>query len=80
MHRERKQAAFTAKTKFGPITGTNNPPKAGPIIPEMFSCKPPKIPAEGSSTFETTSDTLDVQAGAFKAKPTPIANTLVMIT
>src|SRR5882724_9639812 len=36
VHRERKQAAFTANTKFGPITGTNNPPKAGPIIPEMF--------------------------------------------
>src|SRR5580704_14535954 len=76
----RKQAAFTAKTEFGPINGTSKPPKAGPIIPEMFSCKPPKIVAEGSSAFETISDTLDVKTGAFRAKPIPMRNTKTRIT
>src|SRR5580704_13822837 len=76
----RKQAAFTANTEFAPIIGTSKPPKAGPIIPEMFSCKPPKIVAEGSSALETTSDTIDVQTGAFRAKPTPMRNTKTRIT
>src|SRR5580704_4105860 len=76
----RKQAAFSAKTEFGPINEISKPPKAGPIIPEMFSCKPPKMVAEGSSAFETTSDTLDVQTGAFRAKPTPTRKTKTRIT
>ena len=71
----RKQAALTAKTNFAPANGTNKPPNAGPIIPEMLSCKPLKVAAEGSSASETTWGTIDVQAGALKAKPTPMKNT-----
>ena len=76
----RKQAAFAANTEFGPINGISKPPKAGPMIPEMLSCKPPKVTAEGSSAFETTSDMVDVQVGAFRAKPTPMRNTKARIT
>src|SRR6516225_1623785 len=76
----RKQAAFIANTKFGPNNGTSSPPKAGPTIPEMFSCKPAKVVAEGNSVLETTSETVDVQTGAFSAKPTPIKNTPARIT
>src|SRR6202011_3810721 len=71
----RKQAALTAKTNFAPANGTNKPPNAGPIIPEMLSCKPLKVAAEGSSPSDTTWGTIDVQAGALKAKPTPRKNT-----
>src|SRR6266436_6505476 len=71
----RKQAALTAKTNFAPPNGTNKPPNAGPIIPEMLSCKPLNVAAEGSSASETTWGTIDVQAGALKAKPTPMKNT-----
>jgi hypothetical protein len=48
---------------------------AGPKIPEMFSCKPPSVAAEGSSEVETISGTIEVQAGASNAKPTAIKNT-----
>src|ERR1700726_3456492 len=72
----RKQPALTAKTKFAPASGTKKPPNTGPIIPEMLSCKPLKVAADGSSPSETTWGTIDVQAGALKAKPTPTRNTL----
>src|ERR1700730_10071092 len=71
----RKQDALTAKTKFALANGIKKPPKTGPIIPEMLSCKPLKVAADGSSPSETTWDTIDVQAGALKAKPTPSRNT-----
>src|SRR3984893_6952333 len=71
----RKQAALRAKTKLAPANGTNKPPNAGPIIPEMLSCKPLKVAAEGSSPSDTTWGTIDVKAGALKAKPTPRKNT-----
>ena len=71
----RKQAALRAKTKFAPANGTNKAANAGPISPETLSCKPRKITAEGSSACETTWGTIDVQAGALKANPTPIRKT-----
>src|ERR1700719_1774153 len=71
----RKQAALAANTNFAPANGINKPPNAGPIIPEMFSCKPLNVTAEGSSASETTWGTIDVQTGALKAKPTPMKNT-----
>jgi hypothetical protein len=37
-----------------PANGTNKPPNAGPIIPEMLNCKPLKVAAEGNSVSETT--------------------------
>ena len=51
------------------------PPRAGPIIPEIFSCKPLRVAADGNSSSETTSGTIAVQAGALKANPVPIRNT-----
>src|SRR5438552_11748931 len=72
----RKQAAFKAKTKLAPANGINKPPNAGPIIPEMLNCKPLNVAAEGNSASETTWGTIDVQAGALKANPTPMANKL----
>lgn len=71
----RKQTAFTANTQFAPINGKSMPPRAGPIIPEIFSCKPLKVAADGNSASETTSGTIAVQAGALKANPVPIRNT-----
>ena len=41
----------------------------------MLSCKPPRVTAEGNSSFDTTSGTNELQAGALKAKPTPIRKT-----
>src|ERR1700693_214801 len=48
---------------------------AGPTIPQMLSCKPPRVTAEGSSSFDTTSGITALQAGAQNAKPTPIRKT-----
>jgi hypothetical protein len=48
--------------------------KAGPNIPDMFSCNPPSVTAERSSWGETISGTIEVQASAANAKPTPIRN------
>src|SRR5260221_11240486 len=67
----RKQAAFRAKSQFDPTIGINMPPNAGPLMPERFSCKPPKAAAEGSSSLETTSGTIEVQSEAFEANPSP---------
>src|SRR5262245_28039501 len=71
----RKQAALRAKTKFDPANGTSKAANAGPTIPERLSCKPPNITAEGSSASETIWGTIDVQAGALKANPTPMKST-----
>src|ERR1700722_13324049 len=75
-----KQAAFTANTEFGPINESQMPPRAGPKIPEMFSCNPPSVVAERSSFWETISVTIEDQAGAANAKPTPIRNTDIRTT
>src|SRR5271165_188954 len=72
---KRKQAAFRAKTKLAPASGTNKPPSAGPIMPEMLNCKPLKVAAEGNSASETIWGMIDVQAGALIANPTPMKNT-----
>src|SRR6516164_10458908 len=53
---------------------------AGPTIPETLNCKPPSITAEGNSSLLTTSGTTELQAGALKAKPTPIVKTEIRIT
>ena len=54
--------------------GSNKPPNNGPIIPAMLSCKLPKVAAEGNSASEMTWRTIDVQAGALIANPTPMKN------
>src|ERR1700722_7598671 len=76
----KKQTAFSAKTKVGPISESATPPNAGPTIPEMFICNPPSVAAERSSSGKTISGTLEAQAGAANAKPTPIKNTENRIT
>ena len=50
-----------------------------PIIPEILNCKPPKLAAEPSSEVETTSGTIDVQVGAFRANPPPRRKILISI-
>jgi hypothetical protein len=75
----RKQIAFTVNTQFAPISGSSIPPTAGPRIPEMLSCKPPSVAADGSSSFDTTSGTIAVQAGAVKANPIPIKKIQIRI-
>ena len=76
----KKQAAFAANTEFGPMNESETPPKAGPKIPDMFSCNPPRVAAERSSLGETISGTIEAQAGAANAKPTPIRNTAIRMT
>lgn len=71
----RKQIAFTVNTQFAPIKGSSMPPRAGPTIPEIFSCKPLRVAADGNSSSDTSSGTIAVQAGALKANPIPIRNT-----
>src|SRR6202047_3258858 len=75
----RKQIAFTVNTQFAPISGRSIPPIAGPRIPEMLSCKPPSVTADGSSSSDTSSGTIAVQAGALKANPIPIRKTQIKI-
>ena len=67
-----KQIALSVNTQFAPISGSSNPPIAGPRIPEMLSCKPPSVAADGSSSSDTSSGTIAVQAGALKANPIPV--------
>ena len=76
----KKQAAFTANTELAPMKGSKNPPRAGPKIPEMLSCKPPRVAAEGSSEVETISGMIEVQAGDSNAKPAAIRNTATNTT
>src|ERR1700730_9620010 len=68
----KKPTAFSANTQFAPMSGSSIPPIAGPRIPEMLSCKPPSVAADGSSSFDTSSGIIAVQAGALKANPIPI--------
>src|ERR1700730_11245645 len=76
----RKPAALTAKTAFAPISGRSKPPRAGPMTPEIFICTPPRVTAEGSSSFVTASGITDVQNGALQAKPTPRRKTAISTT
>jgi hypothetical protein len=49
-----KQAVLAANTNFSAASGTSKPSNAGPIIPEMLSCRPLNLAAEGSRASETT--------------------------
>src|SRR5580700_2071720 len=69
-----KQTALTPNTQLGETKRNANPPNAGPIIPETLSWRPLNVEAEGNSSFVTISGTIAVQAGALKAKPTPVRN------
>src|ERR1700722_211566 len=68
----KKQVALRPNTQLGETNRNAKPPRAGPMIPETFSERPLKVEAEGSSSFVTISGTIAVQAGALKAKPTPV--------
>src|ERR1700755_532218 len=70
----RAQRAFSKKTVLGPTKSNSIPPKAGPAIAEMFSCRPLKTEAEGSCSLETISGTAAENAGALSANPIPIRN------
>lgn len=76
----KKQRAFVAKIQLGETNRKANPPNAGPIIPETLSCSPLNVEAEGNSSFVTISGTIAVQAGALKAKPTPVRKIQIRIT
>ena len=75
----RKQIAFSINTQFATISGSSIPPIAGPRIPEMLSCKPPRVAADGSSLSDNISGTIAVQAGALKANPIPIKKIQIKI-
>src|SRR6516164_5943970 len=75
----RRQEPLRAKTKLAPARGINRPASAGPTMPEILNCKPLKVAADGSSESETTWGTIAVQAGALKANPAPMTNTLARI-
>src|SRR5258707_11558363 len=69
-----KQRALSAKTVLAPTKTKSSPPRAGPIIPEMFSCSPLKVDAEGSSSLDTISRTTAEKTGALNANPVPLRN------
>jgi len=71
----RKITALIEMRSGAPNTGRTNPPRAGPRIPAMFTCTPPSVTAEGSSSLLTTLGTIALQTGALKARPTPSAKT-----
>src|SRR6266481_134511 len=73
----KKQAALRPNTQPGETKRNANPPNAGPIIPETFNWRPLNVEAEGNSSFVTISGTIAVQAGALKAKPTPVRKTQI---
>src|SRR5215469_8782187 len=43
MSRRKKQAELIAKTELGLTNRNKSPPIAGPIMPEIFSCRPPAL-------------------------------------
>src|SRR5258708_12102289 len=61
---KRKQKAFSTKTTDAPNCINRNPPMAGPIMPDRFNWRPPRVTADGSSAGETISGTRADQAGA----------------
>ena len=47
----RKQTAVRVNIQLAPMSGSSIPPTVGPMIPEIVSCKPPKVVAEGNSSL-----------------------------
>ena len=81
----RNASALTEMSSGAPSSGSMRPPRAGPTIPERFSCTPPSVTAEGSSSLLTMSGTIAPQTGALNASPIPSAKMqasteLVLIT
>src|SRR5258708_29524436 len=72
---KRKQKAFSAKTTGAPHCINRNPPRAGPIMPDRFNWRPPRVTADGSSAGETISGIKADQAGERKLKPAPALKT-----
>ena len=69
----RNASALNEMSSGAPSSGSRKPPRAGPTIPERFSCTPPSVIAEGSSSLLTMSGTMAPQTGAPKASPIPSA-------
>ena len=69
----RNVSALTEMRSGAPSSGSRKPPRAGPTIPERFSCTPPSVIAEGSSSLLTMSGTMAPQTGAPNARPIPSA-------
>ena len=65
--------ARNAMRNGAPSSGSSKPPRAGPTMPERFSCTPPSVIAEGSSSLLTMSGTMAPQTGAPNASPIPSA-------
>ena len=75
MKTNKKPAAFRANTKGASSLERRIPAKAGPRIPDIFSCSPPRVKADGNSSSVTSCGTSDAHAGALTAKPRPSTNT-----
>ena len=71
----RNANALIEMSSGAPSSGSRKPPRAGPTMPERFSCTPPSVIAEGSSSLLTMSGTTAPQTGAPKASPIPSAKT-----
>ena len=69
----RNVSALIEMSSGAPSSGSRRPPRAGPTIPERFSCTPPSVTAEGSSSLLTISGTMAPHTGALKASPIPSA-------
>lgn len=77
---KRKPNPLNAKIEFAPISGIRIPPRAGPAMPAIFICKPPRLFAAGRSSAGTISAIADAAAGDPNAKPIPKRNALARIT
>ena len=75
MKTNKKLAAFKPNTKGASSLARRIPAKAGPRIPDIFNCTPPRVKADGNSSSVTSCGTSDAHTGALTAKPRPSTNT-----
>ena len=67
----RNASALNEMRSGAPSSGSSKPPRAGPTIPERFSCTPPSVIAEGSSSLlDDVRNNGSPNRGA-KGKPNP---------
>src|SRR6516164_2382804 len=67
----RRQEPLRTKTKLAPARGINRLANAGPTMPEILTCKPLKVAADGSSESETTWGTIGGFHGVTKTVRLP---------
>src|ERR1700737_4260917 len=71
----KKPAAFRPNTIGASTLARRIPAKAGPRMPDILSCTPPRVKADGNCSSVTSCGTSDAHTGALTAKPRPSTKT-----